>query len=766
MKQVICLFLGLTLSLSGISAKLKDNASSIGYWDEDVVGLPCFHYTGTLPAIAVKANGENAKIPEDPWFLLGNYQLTLFAHVSGEYELITGQRAWARMNQGERINSGNNASVVKILRHNGIEKDMQLVGMHSEASKTNVCRKTFGCGFAQYDYTLQGLDIERRLSVAPSLYINGGISAFLLTVRFKNTGEEAVRLEYEESVLTNYVPIQFQRQKERPFTYQNEYSVDDNTKIVKADIYSHSMDPLLLSSSQAMSMYDAYPPSLFIKLLTEGNVTYTPQGQLLATSTVTLESNEEKIINMVIGFTYDKKVSAIDRMARELNASAEKLKPIGSLFSAQWAEMLPRFENEVDKTLRQEMRWHAYSLEAMATYSSFYRETKIPQGTIYDYCWGQHISARDNFQHALPLIYYNPLLAKSVMRYMAKRTTSWGEIRLMEYGNGYAENMAYNTSDQQLFFFMLLSEYLRVTKDYKFLDETIDFFPYGSGGSGTMLDCVKQCFFYLKNNVGVGSHGLVRLLNSDWNDNVFAVKQAPYNTVVYSGESHMNTTMAISVLGNLIPSLESYRKKMSDKNAINMTKNIVKSMLQYRNAIYNAFMADLKDRIFSRRMYFNHEAIGEQNMFLEPQCYMLQIQELTPTHKQALYQEMKRRIYVNEKLGARQQQQPEFSAPGLENGSRENGGFWYALNGPTIIGVSTFDKKEAWKLFRKMTFNNYAKQFPQYWTSYWSASDNIESSLMKEEEGLPDQSYDYALIPIYCAHPHAWLLYCYYRLSE
>lgn len=174
MKQVICLFLGLTLSLSGISAKLKDNASSIGYWDEDVVGLPCFHYTGTLPAIAVKANGENAKIPEDPWFLLGNYQLTLFAHVSGEYELITGQRAWARMNQGERINSGNNASVVKILRHNGIEKDIQLVGMHSEASKTNVCRKTFGCGFAQYDYTLQGLDIERRLSVAPSLYINGG----------------------------------------------------------------------------------------------------------------------------------------------------------------------------------------------------------------------------------------------------------------------------------------------------------------------------------------------------------------------------------------------------------------------------------------------------------------------------------------------------------------------------------------------------------------------------------------------------------------
>lgn len=127
---------------------------------------------------------------------------------------------------------------------------------------------------------------------------------------------------------------------------------------------------------------------------------------------------------------------------------------------------------------------------------------------------------------------------------------------------------------------------------------------------------------------------------------------------------------------------------------------------------------------------------------------------------------MKRCVYAGEKLGARQQRTPEFSAPGLEDGSRENGGFWHALNGPAIIGVSLFDKEEAWKLLRKMTFANYAKEFPKYWTSYWSASDNVESSLMGAEEGLPDQSIDYALVPVYCAHPHAWLLYCYYRLTE
>lgn len=87
----------------------------------------------------------------------------------------------------------------------------------------------------------------------------------------------------------------------------------------------------------------------------------------------------------------------------------------------------------------------------MATYSEYYGGTKMPQGTCYDFEWGQHTSARDNFQHALPLVYYNPKLAKSVLRYMLKRTIPFGEIRLIESGNGYADNERYFSSDQQLY---------------------------------------------------------------------------------------------------------------------------------------------------------------------------------------------------------------------------------------------------------------------------------------------------------------------------
>jgi cellobiose phosphorylase len=126
---------------------------------------------------------------------------------------------------------------------------------------------------------------------------------------------------------------------------------------------------------------------------------------------------------------------------------------------------------------------------------------------------------------------------------------------------------------------------------------------------------------------------------------------------------------------------------------------------------------------------------------------------------------MQKRVYKGEKIAAREQQIPAFESDILEKGSRENGGVWWALNGPVILGVSQFNKQEAWKLLKNMTFDNFSRSFPEYWSSYWSQSDNFESSLMPGE-GLPDQSLNFGYMPVYCAHAHAWPLYCYFRLKE
>ena len=119
--------------------------------------------------------------------------------------------------------------------------------------------------------------------------------------------------------------------------------------------------------------------------------------------------------------------------------------------------------------------------------------------------------------------------------------------------------------------------------------------------------------------------------------------------------------------------------------------------------------------------------------------------------------ELQNRLLANEALGPRQIEKPT-PRSGTPQGSRENGGFWYALNGPVVLGVATFDPAAARDLLRRMTFSNFAAHFPDYWTGRWSASDSLDSSLLPTtglSTGIP-----------WCAHAHAWPLYCYLRLNE
>ena len=115
------------------------------------------------------------------------------------------------------------------------------------------------------------------------------------------------------------------------------------------------------------------------------------------------------------------------------------------------------------------------------------------------------------------------------------------------------------------------------------------------------------------------------------------------------------------------------------------------------------------------------------------------------------------RLIKGEAIGPKQIEKT-IDKPGTRAGSRENGGFWYALTGPVILGVAGFDHEAAFELLRKQTFGNYARQFPQYWTGQWSASDSLDSA------ALPTAGLSQNIV--YCAHAHAWPLHCYLRLKR
>ncbi len=112
--------------------------------------------------------------------------------------------------------------------------------------------------------------------------------------------------------------------------------------------------------------------------------------------------------SFVIGYTRDLSQESIDASLRSSSIINCKTSPPTSAFAESWRRAIPGFEKEPDPILRREMQWNVSMLEAMATWREYYNETVVPQGTVYDYTWGNMASSRDLAQHALPLCHTNP----------------------------------------------------------------------------------------------------------------------------------------------------------------------------------------------------------------------------------------------------------------------------------------------------------------------------------------------------------------------
>jgi hypothetical protein len=739
---------GAVAASSLLPAWAAPSDASLGEWLDDDHDLPFYRYTGPLRFPGSPNENGTKMLPDDPIFLLGNYRLTLFTHASGRYQILTGERAWGRMNQGDARYSGANQATVE-----SAGKTINLIGMNEPAAES--AAKRFGVGFAQYDYDISpALRVTRLLSVAPSTTPNDGSSAFLVQVRLHNTGSEAAQLRYTESTRARYQQIFSPWAEEKnDITWPAETPQTSSGKTVVVSFKPHPKRKLAFPPEGQPYLLEQFPPAVFVHSNDDEVKTFTDKdGKDNYTVGVrwsgTLRPSEEREISFVTGYTRDFSQPAIDALALKLRPQTSHPHAVGSAFGAAWRRAIPPFAKETNTVLRREMQWNVAVLEAMATWREYYNETVVPQGTVYDYTWGNMASSRDLAQHALPLCHTNPAVARSVLRFLMKRIVPDGELKLNDEGFGWSPSGAQQTSDQQLFFFLLLAEYLRVTGDVSVLRDQIEYYPRDSSGRDTGLAHVRQAFLFLRDRIGVGSHGIVRRWNSDWNDMFFFWPTSmPYNRMFEEGESHMNSAMAIVILGDLANVLDASNESAADLTA---------AMREYRTQLLTSWMKDLGDRPFPRRAWTSYaSALGENEMWLEPQGFALLIPEFNLDKRRRLFEELQRRLLTGESMGPRQIESP-VQQPGTPGGSRENGGFWYALNGPLILGIATFDPKAAEVLLRRMTFDNFAKSFPNYWTGRWSASDSLDSSLLKTN-GLSENM-------VYCAHAHAWPLYCWLRL--
>ncbi|RYC70971.1 hypothetical protein [Spirosoma sordidisoli] len=735
-------------------------AQPIGNWGMSAKALPVYHYTGPLPFTAIDKNGQDANLPEDPYFLLGNYRMALITHASGRYQLLTAERAWARVNAASQTNYGWNDARVVVSAGRG-SHTTDLVGVGTIAADPNRVQKTFGVGFARYDYQLPDqVRCTRVLSVKPSPVIHAGSPAFIVTVALTNQSNQPQNLTYTERVGVNFVlnSTQYTDPAKRPLRYRARTSAADDRQTVLATITHQPNEFLVLPGASERYPYDLAPPALFMKALPDGSgqtATVGATGDTLAARVSTrLKPGQTVRFNLVIGLTKGADLKAVDSEVAALLAGANTNGLADGLFAEQWKKKLPDLSAETSEVLKREMLWNAHMLEASAKYSDYFGETFIPQGTVYSYYFGDNISNRDHLQAALAACYTNPALAKSTMRYVMKHTEADGEIKRGNNGYGYTAPSIYKESDEQLFFFLTLAEYLLITNDYGFLNEPVAYYPAEAGRTDSVLTFVKKYFVYLRDEIGLGPNGLVRMLNSDWSDSFFH-DHSP-NIFAGSAESHLNSALVLATFPKLITALE----KADNPQAA----SLLTALRQYRTTVAENYLRDLGSRTFSARAYLNSKLkFGLDNVCLEPQGYLLQAPDLTSERKREIYAYVKSRLLTPEKIGARSRERSLWG----RNPDGEDGGIWFSLEYPLLLGVATFDKAEAWSLLSTFSFANFARQYPNYWVGHWTAADEVNSTLHRE--GLyafwvpsPDRKRAFQG---YCSHPHSWPLFCYFKLK-
>ena len=719
----------------------------LGYWAMDHVGLPTYNYTGIIPYHQLSSESDEITYPVDPWFLLGNYGVTVFVHTSGVYDIYTLRRAWGRLNVASETAQTNQAI---------IEVDNTkycLTGL--DAPIACQAKKVFGTGFANFEMEVtDGLHCERTIATLPSEKINTGASAMLISIKIANTSTNTRSIKYTESVLANYEMV-----NEKRISYHTCSSIHKNH--AKASFDPITDKTLIKPPKEEASTYDFYPPELFIKgrdSTIYKSVDNTDKTSIIsAINSFELKPGGSIILQYVVGFNYDNE--RIEDNSHELFTKGKADEKFRSL----WKSALPDYSFQCDEIIRREMYWNTYVLEASAKYNDYFEETFIPQGMTYDYIWGLNAVARDHLHYTLPTNYFNPKLSQSILRFVLKQMNPNGFFHYNVNGYGYAVPNLWNPSDLQLHLFWAVAEYLEKTNDYSFLKETTCFYPKRINYSASVIEKLRVAFDYLNDEIGTGPHGLVKMLNGDWNDQIW--NEQPVTIYYPTAESHYNSSMAIVVLKQLIEQLEIASNVIDLSDEKDSIDVLVFRIKAYHKKILKAYIVDLGTRVFAKRAYFNETLdMGAENMHIESQLYTLMIEDIPLEQRQKIVIEVQKRLGNNEVLGVRTTEKKVSDT--FAAGTHENGGIWQYIQGMYALGLLHVDIDEADRVVNKMSFNNFAKNYPNYWPGQWTGADVVNSSMAKLPGLVSDNGSEYMDFPTYCAHIHSWPLLYQFKKRE
>lgn len=433
--------------------------------------------------------------------------------------------------------------------------------------------------------------------------------------------------------------------------------------------------------------------------------------------------------------------------------------------SAHWKQDGLRFRTDSEPWVERETAWHHYYLRSGLTYDSFFREHILSQGSVYEYLTGFQGAARDPLQNVLSFVFSAPDVVRETIRYTLKEIQPDGSIPYGIVGCGVPIANIYLPSDLELWLLWTASEYVLATRDADFLDEKVPTYPRreASADDLTVRELLARSYKHLTVNIGVGKHGLMRLLKGDWNDAV-VVGQVPRPLtaeVRQQAESTLNAAMAGYVL-------DYYARMLSFTGDAQSAAEARSKAEAQRLAVRKQWTGQW----FRRAWLGEHLGwIGEKEMWLEPQPWAIVSGAATTAQSSILVNTINQLVRDPSPIGAMilSKGSAKMERP---VGEGENGGIWPSINGTLIWGLAQVSGRAAWDEWKKNSLARHADVYPGIWYGIWSGPDNYSSALSQHpgttqyaEPNSPDlkarreYSWNYTDFPVMNMDLHSWPLY-------
>jgi hypothetical protein len=429
------------------------------------------------------------------------------------------------------------------------------------------------------------------------------------------------------------------------------------------------------------------------------------------------------------------------RLAAEDEAALRERLPVAR------AEGLPEAEREIP--------WHAALLSGGLSRDELIGGHTLNQSSAYLFVIGFNGAARDPLQHAIPLVYFEPARALSVLRNTSAWSNPDGELPYALDGSKEPVSLGFHPSDQSLWALALAAEYAAATGDLAAFASDLAYHPSYGVPSASLQENLRRQFAFFRDGVGLGEHGHVRMRNADWNDAAIALSGVAPQLMIEAGESVLNSAMAAWVL----PRYAGLCERLGDTETARGARELGERLRQ-------AVAGEWNGRWFRRAYAPGRGALGDDECWLEVQPWAVLSGAATEDQARSLLREIDGRLRAGSPLGAR----VRWPVPGSGDvmgkpGEGTAGGIWFSINMTLVWAAARLDPKMAGDEWRRMTLAGHTAAYPAIWTGTLSGPDaynGVESPRAGEAWGtsmLAMQAY-----PVANMHSHSQPLLAYLRL--